>query len=164
MSRQAWRFGRLSASFGALALLLACSSGAAPAPTKPAAPSGGAAPAGAANPPALVPAKVAYTTIAAVQAPFWIAFDAGYFREQGLDVPDMNRIEPGATLLAALYNGEVDVVAAGGPSLVLGHLQGLDTMIVGSGLDVFEDAISARPEIRTVDDLRGKTVGVSRLK
>jgi NitT/TauT family transport system substrate-binding protein len=175
---------RLMAALVATGLLVACSSGAGgSAPAKPAgaaapaappasAPSGTAsgganasAPAQApAAPPELIPARVAYTTIAAVQAPFWIAFDAGYFREQGLDIPDMNRIDPGATLIAALHNGEVDVVAAGGPSLVLGNLQGLETMIVGSDLDVFEDAIAARPDLHTVEDLRGKTVGVSRLK
>jgi NitT/TauT family transport system substrate-binding protein len=143
--------------------------GGAPAAPPPAQ-SGGAAPAanpGAAAPaapPPLVQARLAYTTIAAVQAPFWIAFEAGYFREQGLDVPDMNRIEPGATLLAALQNREVEFVAAGGPSLVLGNLQGLETMIFGSTLHTLESIISARPEIRTVDDLRGKIIGVSRLK
>jgi NitT/TauT family transport system substrate-binding protein len=174
------RSTRLVAGLVAAGLVsLACGGAGGSAPAKPAAggapaanppaagaPSGGAssgAPAQAA-PPALIPAKVAYTTIAAVQSPFWIAFEAGYFREQGLDISDMNRIEPGATLLAALHNGEVDVVAAGGPSLVLGTLQGLDTMIVGSDLDIFEDAISVRPEIKTVEDLRGKTIGVSRLK
>jgi NitT/TauT family transport system substrate-binding protein len=170
---------RLMAALLAPALVLACSSGASSsAPAKPAgtaapsasAPSGasssasGSAPAAPVTPAALIPARVAYTTIAAVQSPFWIAFDAGYFREQGLDVPDMNRIDPGATLIAALHSGEVDMVAAGGPSLVLGTLQGLETMIVGSDLDQFEDAISVRPEIKTIEDLRGKTVGVSRLK
>jgi NitT/TauT family transport system substrate-binding protein len=176
MGRHLRRSTGIVAGLVAAGLLFAgCGGGGASAPAKPAGGSapvanppaagaaGGGAPAQAA-PPALLPAKVAYTTIAAVQSPFWIAFDAGYFREQGLDIPDMNRIEPGATLIAALHNGEVDVVAAGGPSLVLGALQGLETVIVGSDLDVFEDAIAVRPEIRTVEDLRGKTVGVSRLK
>jgi ABC-type nitrate/sulfonate/bicarbonate transport system substrate-binding protein len=94
----------------------------------------------------------------------WLAYEAGYFREQGLDLSEMNRIEPGATLLAALHNGEIDVAAAGGPSLVLGTLQGLDIVIVGSYQDVLEAGVVARPEIQTVDDLRGKTIGVSRLK
>lgn len=163
---------RRLAGLGLVAMLLAACSGGSPgaatAPAAPAAPSGSSAGAPAASnagaPAQLLPAKVAYTTIAAVQAPFWIAYDAGYFREQGLDVPDMNRVEPGATLLAALHNGELDVVAAGGTSLVLGNLQGLETMIVGSTLHIFEDAIAVKPEIRTVGDLRGKTIGVSRLK
>ena len=176
MSSELRRSTRLVAGLVTAGLMAAaCSGGGGSA--APAKPAGGSAAASApaasapsssapaqAAPAAPIPARVAYTTIAAVQSPFWIAFDAGYFREQGLDIPDMNRIEPGATLIAALHNGEVDMVAAGGPSLVLGNLQGLDTMIVGSDLDVFEDAISVRPEIKTVEDLRGKTVGVSRLK
>ncbi len=164
---------RLLASVGLVAMLLAActggspSTGPAPAASAPQSGSSASAPAASSStaaPPALMPAKVAYTTIAAVQAPFWIAYDAGYFREQGLDVSEMNRVEPGATLLAALHNGELDVVAAGGTSLVLGKLQGLETMIVGSTLHIFEDAIAVNPEIKTVEQLRGKTIGVSRLK
>jgi NitT/TauT family transport system substrate-binding protein len=159
--------GRLLVGVGAMFLAVACGGGAT---APPAAPAGSAAAPAASParepsaPPPLERVKLAYTTIAAVQAPFWIAYEAGYFREQGLDVPDMNRIEPGATLLAALHNGEVEFVEAGGPSLVLGNLQGLETMIFGSTLNWLETAILARPEIRTVQDLRGQTIAVSRLK
>ena len=76
-------------------------------------------------------ARSAYTTISAAAAPWWIAVDGGYFREQGLDV-DLVHIDAGAPLLAALSNGELDVTFAGGPSLVLGALQGFETMTIGS--------------------------------
>jgi NitT/TauT family transport system substrate-binding protein len=160
--------GLIGAGLAAL-LLVACSGGGTTAPAANSAPPAASAPSGAQSapagaPPALQPATVVYTTIAAAQAPFWVAFEAGYFREQGLDVSHMNRVEPGATLLAALHNGEVDVAAAGGPSLVLGTLQGLDVTIAGSYQDHIEDGVVARPEIRSVEDLRGKTIGVSRLK
>jgi len=151
-------------------LVVGCSAGgtAAPAAKPAAAPTSAAAPQSASAaptaPPALEPARIVYTTIAAAQAPFWIAEEAGYFREQGLDVPPLQRVEPGATLLAALHNGEVDFVAAGGPSLVLGYLQGLETMIFGSTQDVLETEIVVQPDIRSVDDLRGKIIAVSRLK
>jgi NitT/TauT family transport system substrate-binding protein len=163
-------------------LVAACGGGGATPAAKPAAPappaaSGGsssaapssaaapAAPAGGPSaPPALEQARIVYTTIAAVQAPWWIAQEAGYFREQGLDVPELVRIEPGATLLAALQNREVEYVAAGGPSLILGNLQGLETTIFGCTLHSLETIVMARPEIRTIDDLRGQTIGVSRLK
>jgi ABC-type nitrate/sulfonate/bicarbonate transport system substrate-binding protein len=185
--RDSWR---LAIGLGLVgAVLLACGGGGTPAASKPAAPaaapaapaapaasgSGGsaapAAPAAAAAPasaPAAAPAmqttRIVYTTIAAVQSPFWIAQDAGYFREQGVDPGDMIRVDPGATLLAALQNREVEFVAAGGPSLVLGNLQGIETMIFGSTLNWLETIVVARPEIRTIDDLRGKTIAVSRLK
>ena len=155
MSTQGPCTGRLAISVALAGLLLvACSGGSAgssgsasapPAGSAPSAGASGAAPAApsasASAPPALEPAHVAYTTIAAVQAPFWLALEAGYFREQGLDIPSMERIEPGATLLAALHNGDVDVVAAGGPSLILGTLQGLETLIIGSQMNVLESAI-----------------------
>jgi NitT/TauT family transport system substrate-binding protein len=172
MGGQSARSIRLTASLVAVAVvLLACgrgSSGSAPAQPAGAAPANPRAaapqaPAASATP-QLLSAKVAYTTIAASQAPIWLADAAGYFTEQGLDVGDMNRVDPGATLLAALHNGDLDVAAAGGTSLMLGNLQGLETMIVGSSLDVFEDAIVADPAITSVEGLRGKTVGVSRLK
>jgi len=171
MGTRALALGRLLGTVGLL-LVTACSAGApaaAPAPAAPASGGGaasapGAPGAAATATPSLVRARLAFTTISAVQAPFWIAYDEGYFREQGLEVPDMNRIEPGATLLAALLNGEVEYVAAGGPSLVLGTLQGMDTMVFGSTMNWMEGAIAARPAIRTVQDLRGQTIAVSRLK
>src|SRR5690349_13857329 len=172
MSRHFARSMRPVASLAAAYLLLACShsvGNAVPAGQPPgvapnASTGSRSSPPATDAPPQLIPAKIAYTTIAASQAPVWLAEAAGYFTEQGLDVGDMNRVDPGATLLAALHNGELDVAAAGGTSLMLGNLQGLETMIVGSSLDVFEDAIVADPAITSVDGLRGKTVGVSRLK
>jgi NitT/TauT family transport system substrate-binding protein len=160
----------------ALAVGLAgCTSARPPAAPAAPAPAGGtgadsAAPVAAANsasPSAPLPAepvRIVYTTISAAQSPFWLALEGGYFREQGLDVGEMPRLEPGAPLLAAMRSGEVEFVAAGGPSLVVGALQGLETLIIGSTMGIMEGAVVARPEIRTADDLRGKTIAVSRLK
>ena len=95
--------------------------------------------------------------------PWWLALDAGYFREQGLDV-ELQFIEPGAPLLAALNSGEVDIVSAGAPSLVLGNLQGLETMIFGAVTNVLDVTTVVRPEFTSAEQMRGKTVAVSRLK
>jgi ABC-type nitrate/sulfonate/bicarbonate transport system substrate-binding protein len=125
-----------------------------------------AAPAGqasAAPPAAPVRVQAAYSSVTANQSPWWIALESGYFREQGLDL-QLTRIDAGATLLAGMHQGEVQLAASGGPALVLGNLQGLDTMIVGSASNVLDVIVFTRPEIQTVADLRGKTVGVSRLK
>jgi NitT/TauT family transport system substrate-binding protein len=104
-----------------------------------------------------------FTTIAAAAAPWWVALEAGYFREQGLDV-ELIRVDAGSPLLAALANGELDVTFSGAPTLVLGTLQGLDIVMIGSTSNVLDGVVFARPEIRTVQDLRGKTIGVTNLK
>jgi len=153
-----------AAALLAASLALACSAGPggtgrAPAPPTVAAEAG--APASGAAP--LVPVRAAYSSIASNQAPWWVALEAGYFREQGLDV-ELSHIDAGATLLAALRNGELQIAASGGPALVLGYVQGLETMIVGSTSSTLDAIVFTRPEIQSVDDLRGKSIGVTRLK
>src|SRR4051812_14705310 len=110
----AGRWARGLAGAALLALAVGCTAGPggtgrapapAPAPAE-AAPTVGAP---------LVPARVAYSSIASTQAPWWVALEAGYFREQGLDV-ELAHIDAGAALLAALRNGEVAFAAGGGPS------------------------------------------------
>jgi ABC-type nitrate/sulfonate/bicarbonate transport system substrate-binding protein len=144
-----------------LALLLACSPGPAAGGRAPAAAESAA---GGASPPAApIPVRNAWTTISASTVPWWLALEAGYFREQGLAV-ELQFIEPGAPLLAALNSGEVDIVSAGAPSLVLGNLQGLETMIFGAVTNVLDITTVVRPEVTSAEQMRGKTVAVSRLK
>jgi NitT/TauT family transport system substrate-binding protein len=156
---------------GALALACGTAPGGAPAAKPPAASAAASAPApatgagAATGAPAAAPVRVqaAHSSVTANQSPWWIALEGGYFREQGLDV-QLTRIDAGATLLAGMHQGEVQLAASGGPALVLGTLQGLDIMLVGSASNVLDVIIFTRPEIQSVADLRGKTIGVSRLK
>ncbi|HEY7060800.1 MAG TPA: ABC transporter substrate-binding protein [Chloroflexota bacterium] len=111
----------------------------------------------------LIRTHSAYPTTSASSAPWWMALEGGYFREQGLDV-DLQFIAGGVTLNAALAKGDLDVIAAGGQIFVLGYLQGLETMIIGSTAAGVDSTIVARPEIQSVEDLRGKTIAVTRLK
>jgi NitT/TauT family transport system substrate-binding protein len=162
---------RALAGVGIVALALACgpspASGdrgpaAAPATAAPVANDGPAA--GPASPPApLQKVRGSYSGIQVVQSPAWLALEGGYFREQGLDV-DLTLITSGATLLAALRNGEVELAGTGGSTLLLGYVEGLETMLIGAPVRLLDFSLFVRPEIRTTDDLRGKTLGVNRLK
>ena len=155
---------RLLPGMLAALLLLACS--VSPSATdRPTAQPPAAAPAAppSSAPAAPLKARSAYTSINAVCAPWWMALDAGYFREQGLDV-ELGHVDPGATLVAAMTNGELDVTFAAGPTLVLGHLQGLDTVFIGSTSNALDSVILTRPEIQSPSELQGKTIGVNRLR
>ena len=81
-----------------------------PARPRPAPGGGTVAPAAVAPPAAPLKARSAFTTVAASVSPFWVAQEGGYFREQGLDV-ELLHTDAGATLLAALTNGELDMVS-----------------------------------------------------
>jgi NitT/TauT family transport system substrate-binding protein len=116
-----------------------------------------------AAPAQIIKSKVAYTTIAAGNAPVWVALEGGYFREQGLDVELVNT-GSGAPVLAALQNREVDVGTVGGPVIVTGYIQGLETMLVGNTSVLLDGFVVGGPAVQRPEDLRGKTIGVSRLK
>src|SRR5207248_1328336 len=70
----------------------------------------------------------------------------------------------GTTRLAALRSDEVDLAGTGGSTFVLGYLEGLETLVIGANVKILDSNVLVRPEIQTVDDLRGKTIGVNRLK
>jgi len=121
----------------------------------------GGGPAGSAGP--LQKLRASYSGTGTIMAAWWLALEGGYFREQGIDA-ELTLITSGATLLAALRNGEVDLAGTGGSSMVLGYLEGLETQVIGANVKLMESNVLVRPEIETLDDLRGKTIGVNRLK
>jgi NitT/TauT family transport system substrate-binding protein len=135
------------------------------APTAPsgATPAGGQASIAPSARPAPLRARIAYGTIAGIMSPVWAAQEAGYFREHGLAV-ELSHIDAGAALLAALHNDEVDLALVGGSVLVVGYLQGLETKLVGALSNSPDVVVFTRPEIQTPEDLRGKIIGVTRLK
>jgi NitT/TauT family transport system substrate-binding protein len=47
---------------------------------------------------------------------------------------------------------------------VLGNVEGLETMIVGSTSNGLDIIVFVRPELQTLDDVRGKTIGAGRPK
>ncbi len=168
-----WQGKQLRALAGLMVLLvaLACGPARATGDAAPAAAPPTAAAAESASPvvaPSSAPAPLqkvhgSYSGIQVVQSPAWLALEGGYFREQGLDV-DLTLITSGATLLAALRNGEVELAGTGGSTLLLGYVEGLETMLIGAPVRLLDFSVFVRPDIRTTDDLRGKTLGVNRLK
>jgi NitT/TauT family transport system substrate-binding protein len=90
--------------------------------------------------------------------PLWIAEDARLFEKYGLDAKLIN-IPSGNTAISALVSGEVDVVSGSGSASIVAAGRGLPVIIVGSfGSTTYK--LVANP---SVTDLRGKTVGTSRI-
>jgi NitT/TauT family transport system substrate-binding protein len=160
---------RRVALVAAMTVLAGCGSGLsgtgrAPAPLAPPPAAGPAKPAasGAVDGVAPLRGRAAFTAFSPSNMPLWVALEAGYFREQGLDV-EITQVAGGPTLLAALRAGELDFASAGGPHIVLGNLQGLETVIIGASSNSIEGSILGRPGMQRVEELRGKTIAITRL-
>ena len=109
----------------------------------------------------LEPFIVAYSSITANRAPLWIAKDTGLFEKYGLDVK-LVTIAAGNVIMSALLTGGVHLVTGAGPQVVAAVAQGAPITIVSTnGGSLFQ--LVARPSIKTVQDLRGKIVGSSRV-
>jgi len=104
---------------------------------------------------------VGYSGVTAIQAPFWIIQDAGYFKQEWLDA-DLTYISASSTMAQAMLAGEVAISSANSQAVVDTGLQGGDLIAVGAIVNFVALYVIAAPEIKSVADLRGKPVGVSR--
>ncbi len=104
---------------------------------------------------------IAWTAVSAFNSPFWVMNDAGFYKEEGLDVDSM--YIPSSPIAAkATLAGEIVISAQNSQVIADSGLQGGDLVAIGATVNVVPFYIMARPEINSVADLKGKTVGVSR--
>lgn len=143
-----------SLSMVALASVLGCTEVAAPGDTTSAAPERSAA-----APTALT---IGLTYIPNVQfSPFYVARDQGLFSEQGLDVTLRHhgaQEDPFGALLA----GQEDLLFASGDEAVVAAATGANVATFGTGFQQFPGVLltSTDSGITSVDDLRGRTIGL----
>jgi NitT/TauT family transport system substrate-binding protein len=133
-----------------------------PAPTQAAATAPSVAPTTAAKTPLPCCKKVvaAYSNISADDWVMWYAFEKGIFKEQGLDV-DMQSINGGAQTSAALLANQIGIGQFGGSEALSGVAGGADLVIVANMAPVYPYILYSQKAIKTIQDLKGKKVGVS---
>ena len=102
-----------------------------------------------------------YSSVSGSQAVLWIAKEAGTFRRHGLEV-DLIFISSGSKMTQAVIAGELKVTQVGGTAPMAARLGGADLKIVAVTFDTLPNSIVASREIRSVRDLKGKRIGVSR--
>ena len=104
---------------------------------------------------------IGYSSISGSYLGLWVAHDAGLFAREGLD-DQMILIPSGSQLAQVVVAGEVDIAAFNGSSAMAAALQGADIKIVGNTTNKLIFSIYVRPEIKSVEGLKGKKVGVTR--
>ena len=106
----------------------------------------------------LVKVPVQIPSISPAVSAFALARDRGYYRQEGLDVQLV--LIPSALGMQALLAGNIKFSTAGG-SGVLPILRGAPVKYVFTTFSRPMFWLYARPEIRAVENLKGKKVGVS---
>lgn len=106
--------------------------------------------------------KAAWVAKTANQMLWPIAKDAGYFDKYGVSF-DLNYINGSTTGIAALVAKDIDVAEVAGTAIVGGQAGGQDIVMVAGFLNQAMFRIMGGNDIKTIDDVRGKTVAVTRV-
>ena len=105
--------------------------------------------------------RIAYSSISGAYIGIWVAHDAGLFAKEGLD--DQMILIPSATQLAQVaVAGDVDIASLGGGPMIAAALSGADLKVIGNNVNKMIFSIYAKPEVKSIEELRGKRIGVSR--
>ena len=102
-----------------------------------------------------------YSTIGAMAAGAWMAKEIGAYEKYGIDA-ELIYISSGPTVVQALLGGDVTGGIAATNAVVAAVLRGAPLVSVISTANRPYHRFWVRPEIARIEDLKGKTLGVTR--
>jgi ABC-type nitrate/sulfonate/bicarbonate transport system substrate-binding protein len=106
------------------------------------------------------PLRVAYLSTSATMAPVWMAKDSGALARENLDIEVLSMQSTSA--IPALLANEIDVVEVSAAPVLTAALRGIDVTFVAGLLNTMIWDFYVRPEIKNVEQLKGKIVGTDR--
>ena len=139
-------------------LIASCAPAAAPASPTNAPPAAGPTPA-TAVPRERSRVSIAYSNLIVDNTPYWAAKEFGIYEQNGLDV-DLQYIAS-SNAMAALLAGQVQLAVTGGSEAINANANGSEVVVVATTTPVYATFLEARPEIKTIDDLKGKAIAIT---
>ena len=102
--------------------------------------------------------RAVYNALGGVMAPIWVAHEGGYFTKHGVNV-ELSYLAATSAVQAMVGGGqEIGLVGNQG---IDAKLEGADLIYVASGVPTFVFQMYARPEIKSIADLKGKVIAVT---
>ena len=119
----------------------------------------------AAETPAAQPLKkvvIGYSAISPASSSAWFAYEGGFFRKNGLDA-QLIFVESGSRMVQTLISGDVVAAQVAGAPVIQSNLQGSGVVIIAGLLNTMDYKFVVSRDITRPDQLKGKTVAVSRV-
>ena len=114
------------------------------------------------TPQSLKKITIGYSSISPASSSAWFAYEGGFFRKYGLDA-QLIFIESGSRMVQTLISGDVVAAQVGGAPVVQSNLQGSGVVIIAGLLNTMDYKFVVSRDITRPDQLKGKTVAVSRV-
>ena len=103
--------------------------------------------------------RISYGGYNETAAPMWVGTEKGFFKKYGIDA-SMIQVRSGALSVAALMAKEVDAVWPAQSTILSTVSGGVKLGCIASPINKIPRLLVVRKEITSVEDLRGKVVGV----
>jgi NitT/TauT family transport system substrate-binding protein len=111
------------------------------------------------------PLKKIYWGVSTLSPTLWIPYlakDAKLFEKNGLDV-ELVLLRGSGQTSQAMVAGSLFASSVALPAVMLANLNGADLANVAHGIGVQGSKLMVKPEIRNVNDIKGKKIGISSL-
>ncbi|GAX90378.1 ABC transporter substrate-binding protein [Effusibacillus lacus] len=105
--------------------------------------------------------KVALPSKNVSYLPFYVADKKGIFKKYNLDV-SYTTVQGGVTALRGLQTGEFQIISSLPESVITGVAEGANVKLIGTLDDKSMYSIFVLPEIKSVQDLKGKVAATNR--
>jgi NitT/TauT family transport system substrate-binding protein len=105
--------------------------------------------------------NVVYPAVTGVMMGLWVAAETKAFQKYGLDV-SLLYIPSAPQVVRVMLAGESQITVTGGAAVVNANLSGADFVFIGGIVNVPAFYVMVAPEIKSIEDLKGTTVGVTR--
>ena len=105
--------------------------------------------------------RFAYSSVGPMAAGVWMAKEAKIFEKYGLQA-DVLFISSGPVVVQALLGGDLQGASAASNAAIAAILNGAPIIGIGAAANKPYHRVFVQPEINRVEDLRGKTMGVTR--
>lgn len=105
--------------------------------------------------------KFPYSPIGWESLAWYVGKEARYYEKYGFDV-DLFFQGASSEIIQAMLAGDVNLAGIGGPALISNVIAGGDVIQIAALVKTFTIPLYAQPSIKTLADLKGQKVGVSR--
>jgi NitT/TauT family transport system substrate-binding protein len=105
--------------------------------------------------------SVSYAALGGANAIWNIAKDAGFYKKHGLNV-DVVYIASTPLSAAAILSGHIEIGMVAGIGVINSAASGADLVSVACFVNVLDYELVVHPTIKSPDDLKGKTIAISR--
>jgi ABC-type nitrate/sulfonate/bicarbonate transport system substrate-binding protein len=106
--------------------------------------------------------RVNWSATAGGQSGFWVAYEDGIFKKNGLEV-ELLHIPSSSRAIQTMLAGEIAISYLDPRNTIEANFRGASVALLAGVTNRFTFSLMARPEIKKVGDLKGKKIGVTRI-